>query len=144
MLAALGGYSKAVAALLRYGADANAVTRDNGSTALMGAAVGGHAECVTRLLVGGAAVNATTNGTASTALMFASAGGHTSVAKQLVRAMLEENTGELVLEPLPIGGLIANNLDVNKGPAAIVEAVALANRRLADTAMASTEGPLPD
>ena len=110
----------------------------------MGAAVGGHAECVTRLLVGGAAVNATTNGTASTALMFASAGGHTSVAKQLVRAMLEENTGELVLEPLPIGGLIANNLDVNKGPAAIVEAVALANRRLADTAMASTEGPLPD
>ena len=42
ILAALGGHDKTVAVLLKYGADTNAATRGNGSTALMGAAVGGY------------------------------------------------------------------------------------------------------
>ena len=84
VLAAAGGHTAAVEALLRLGADPDATASD-GWTALMRAAYKGHADAVAALLRGGAAVDAVDEDGA-TALMWAAHCGQAECARLLLEA----------------------------------------------------------
>ena len=82
-LAAKGGYSDVVAALLAAGADAKAVTA-NGTTPLMIAAAAGDTRSITSLIENGAEINAKDGAKGETPLMFAAGFNRTDAVKLLL------------------------------------------------------------
>lgn len=84
LLACLNGNAVTIEALLKAGADANAVLSDVGETPLMIAARTGKPDAVNVLLGHGANVNARESSKRQTALMWAAAEGHSSVVQILV------------------------------------------------------------
>ena len=83
------GYTKIVEALIRAGADVNAVNRDE-KTALIFAASKGSVEAVKALIRAGADVNAV-NKDEKTALMFATSKGYVEAVKALIEAGADVN-----------------------------------------------------
>jgi ankyrin repeat protein len=82
-LAAKGGYSGVVAALLAAGADAKTTTT-NGTTPLMIAAAAGETKTITSLIENGADLNAKDGAKGETPLMFAAAFNRTDAVKLLL------------------------------------------------------------
>jgi ankyrin repeat protein len=90
-LACINGNAATIEALLKAGADANAVLSEPGETPLMMAARTGNSDAVKVLLDHGADVNAKESSNGQTALMWAAAEGHSAVIKMLIERGADVN-----------------------------------------------------